>query len=298
MPKIHAVVPSFNRACQLHLLLESLERNAPNVFDVHVIYNYEGKEHAKAYHRLIERVEALHPVFPTVSFYHQTPGVEGFFGDFWGCTFSGRGGLVAFFVDDNVMFRKMTDVDGIRAKLTVEQSGYSSFSMRLGRNITHDGPQTDTHLIQPTIIDCDQNPGLVEFSYFHGMGTCHFAYPFSVDGHIYRKALLEPFVNMVNWDDHNNVNDMEGAIVGQIFRDMHTWPSWCFCYEESIVLNNVLNKINDKSSTRVGKNSVNPDNLALMYNGGVVIDYDKMDFSNVHQCHTDIPVGFRKYADS
>jgi hypothetical protein len=56
------IIFSKNRACQLHLLLESIEKNSNNIFDaIFIIFTYTNKDYFEGYNKLILR-------FPNVSF--------------------------------------------------------------------------------------------------------------------------------------------------------------------------------------------------------------------------------------
>jgi hypothetical protein len=53
--KSQLIIFSKNRSCQLHLLLESLEKNSKDLFDsIFVIYTYTEKDYFDGYNKIIE----------------------------------------------------------------------------------------------------------------------------------------------------------------------------------------------------------------------------------------------------
>lgn len=281
--KINTLIPSCDRACQLHLLLESLERNAPGVFNPSVVFRATNEEHQKSYLKLSER-------FPSLVLTEQASGIQNLFKEFWRLTETSDD-FVAFFVDDNIMYRPMTHTDCVLESLTDPQ--VSSFSLRLGKNVTHDGPQDKAPLVQPIFLARDLS--FIDFSLRAGYGTCHYCYPFSIDGHIYRKDLVMKYANRVDWSTKQTPNDIEGAIVGEVFKDIGNWPDLCVCYYDSIVLNNVMNRVSSNSNTLVGQHGLNVDSMARLYNKDKIIDFDAIDFTGIKQCHTDIEIGFKQW---
>ena len=49
---INTIIFSFDRACQLHLLLESIEKNAKNTFNINILYKFSNDEFKKGYELL------------------------------------------------------------------------------------------------------------------------------------------------------------------------------------------------------------------------------------------------------
>jgi hypothetical protein len=94
--KNQLIIFSKNRACQLHLLLESIEKNSNGVFDViYVIHTYTTKEYLDGYSKLYNE-------FPNVSFITED--------DFYSTTLETIDPtfeFVTFMVDDNIFYRKL-----------------------------------------------------------------------------------------------------------------------------------------------------------------------------------------------
>ena len=55
--KINAVVFSKDKAAQLKLFLDSVNKNAPDVFDLNVIVSHTGEDYDRAYGRVVNNPE-------------------------------------------------------------------------------------------------------------------------------------------------------------------------------------------------------------------------------------------------
>ncbi len=296
---IKAIILSYNRACQLHLLLESLNRNAPGVFDPTVIYRTEVGPHATAYEIVKKR-------FPNANFIEQKPPVVNMFNLVWEETRKADK-LVSYFVDDNVMFRPLIKLDLVEKYANAPN--VIGFSTRLGRNITHDGPLSSKVLRRPEFTGCNDED-FMHFSLREGADVSssdnmgikwaskigHFGWPFSVDGNICRKEVVLKYADRVDWKSPSrSVNDIEGEIVQQISADLGVCPDRYVCYEHSIVTNIVLNRVSARSHTKIGTNKADIASLAKAYNRGQILDYDSIDTCDIHQCHVDLPIGFTEW---
>ena len=69
--KNQLIIFSKNRACQLHLLLESIEKNSNSLFDVvKVVYLFTNKDYENGYIRLINNFKNVDFTIET-SFYQK-----------------------------------------------------------------------------------------------------------------------------------------------------------------------------------------------------------------------------------
>ena len=82
---ISALILSKDRPCQLHLLLESIQRNTSNLFDITVVYEADGEEMEKGYDftkRYFHFKDKLGHTFPIKWKIIQNPyGPDGYFID-------------------------------------------------------------------------------------------------------------------------------------------------------------------------------------------------------------------------
>ena len=177
---IAGLVFSKDRACQLHLFLESVERNTDNLFNLKVLYHATTEEYSKAYKKLIER-------FPSVVFIKQ----GSFKQDTLEVCKSFSEPAIAFFVDDDIIYRKLELQEDF---LDIFKHGVCSLSLRLGSNTVIQDTHTGSRAIMPQI------DGVINDKFYcwswKNISQYHtnFGYPFSVDGNIYpREEIISLF---------------------------------------------------------------------------------------------------------
>ena len=187
---MNAIIFSKDRACQLELLLRSMQELAP-VFLKHVaiIYRVSSDSFLEGYRKLQDQWPRLRWMLENKSFKEmvidavdETPP------------------HTLFFVDD-LVFRKKWDGSQSR--------GYQSFcanskvlcySLRISKHLTFCHPKNAKEYSPVFSGNCWSWAGC----------TPTYAYPMSVDGHIFRTG--EILVDLVNLD-YENPNSLEGILV-------------------------------------------------------------------------------------
>lgn len=152
-----AIVFSKDRPMQLDLLLTSLERNAPGLFDVSVLWNSRSMEEGYAI------CASEHPKATFIAEDGLTYQVRSLL----------KGRLVTFFTDDDVLYRPLSYIPP-------PLSGVICFSLRLGRNTTHCYPHGREQSV----------PEQSFWKWKEAEGD--FGYPMSLDGHVFRVQDLVP----------------------------------------------------------------------------------------------------------
>ena len=211
---LSGVVLSKDRPMQLHLLLESLEKNSNGIFDVSVLYNSSSDEYSEGY-------EKTRGAFPDISWIHENDYRDDLLNHL-----RSRNEFICFFTDDNILYRNIEFDYDLLTNPFVDFDTMCAVSLRLGSNTVFEY----NHNAE---IDIDFFPNL--YKYIPGMADeskldapvgkifpvslwrhrafnplTNFGYPLSVDAHVFRKDFIEPYLNELNF---NNPNSMESEMV-------------------------------------------------------------------------------------
>ena len=99
---ISTIIFSKARACQLDFLLTSIMENDSDIFNLNVLYDYSSNNFKAGYEHLLKKYPSLNWVREN-DFQKDTMNLIEKGGD-----------LVCFFVDDNILYKKVeVDYDGI-----------------------------------------------------------------------------------------------------------------------------------------------------------------------------------------
>ena len=179
---ISTIVFSKDRACQLDFLLTSLIQKGNKLFDINVLYEHSNDSFEAGYSKLMEKYPSLNWVKET-DFQKDTADLIRKGGD-----------LVCFFVDDNILYRKIEVGEDTITKLFDNRDVFC-LSLRLGANTIIQNEYTmqecviplrgefvnETFLIWDWITQCEHCRSPL---------TGNYAYPFSVDGHVFKLSLI------------------------------------------------------------------------------------------------------------
>lgn len=263
MNKINAIIFSKDRASQLCLLLESIKKNAPDIFTISVLYKASTPAFDEGYNKLI-----IDQIIPDIIWIQET--------DFKKHTvflLHSNEKLSCFFTDDDIIFKPI-DLKTIESSMEDEE--IFCFSLRLGKNVNKCYTMNCDNVVMPLVED---NKTMVWDWTKHYMD---FGYPLSVDGHIFRTKDILQLTKSVNFF---NPNTFEGNL--QIF---DTYPREKMAsFIHNVLVNTPNNIVNDTHPNRKGESyGVDAKELNDKFLAGEIIDLDKMDFSNIVGCHQEI----------
>lgn len=256
---ITAVVFSKNRACQLDLLLTSLEKNGRGMFDVHVLYRATTADHQAAYQLCRDRFSDVHFQFDDASPARLAADLLA------------GADIECFFTDDSVLYRPLLDP----FPPTVGE-GVLCVSLRLGRNTTWCYP----HGREQKLPDFDSPADLLRWNWTRADGD--FGYPASVDGHLFRGPSLHSA--LFNCPSAANPNQMEEYLVKYFKYDERKMMA---SYEHSCLVGLPLNVVTDTHRNR-NAGTWDSDDLAARYLDGWRIDLDALNFTDVRGAHQEI----------
>ena len=253
---ITAVVFSKDRACQLDLLLTSLERNGRGLFHPVVLYRATNEEHEKAYSVCRER-------FWKVPFQPDGDAPVRVAAELFGLASYG-----CFFTDDSVLYRS------IPFPPTQLSGRVLCFSLRLGLNTTWCYPY-DREQITPTARSV-----ILQWDWTTADGD--FGYPASVDGHVF--SGLDLYGALAGCAENANPNQMEEHLVKTFALDARVRMA---SYPHSCLVGIPANIVTDTHRNRHAHGPT-PDDLCASYLSGKRLDLDAMDFTDVRGAHQDI----------
>ena len=288
---ITAIIFSKNRAFQLDFLLTSLNRHSGGMFDINILYEYSNSDFKNGYEKLISKYPSVNWI-KEKNFQEDTTDLVDNANEF-----------VCFFVDDNILFSDI-GFDFDHMKRLFDQKDIFCLSLRLGPNTIIQNEYNMQEAVLPTKGDILDDTFLLweytsQCDHCKSYLTSNFGYPFSVDGHIYRKDLLRKLIG--NKDDFVKISfDTPNAFEGGIFTkgwEIKTNPTSMACLKNSVVVNTPLNLVGSSENMSGQVFGVSLEELNQKYLQGSDPDLDSMDFSNVYACHQEIQLKFKEVAN-
>lgn len=268
------IIFSKNRACQLHLLLESIEKNSKDLFDkIFVIYTYTDKDYFDGYSKLIER-------FPNIDFIVEVD----FFGDTMRIINMGSFEYTTFMVDDNVFYRELPiNKEKIFNLFNDQNTPISCFSLRLGLNCNYSHPANLSY----TIGNYETVGDFIKINISEQ--KVDFAYPLSVDGHIFKTNFIKSCLSSVGlFTNPNTLESKLQYLLNRIDKNM------CFL-KESVLVGIPNNIVNNTHNNRRGlKFYYSEKELNNKYNNSETINLESLDFSNINGPHKEIEYKLKK----
>lgn len=270
--KIKAIVFSKDRAAQLKLLLDSIKKNAPGVFDVNVIINHTSENFDKGYAKVIHN-----PDFSDIHFFgehdlkNQVISLLGQESEY-----------ACFFLDDDILYKEISKEDIINQ---FNDEDVACFSLRLGQNTTHCYTLGGSNVIR----DLEFTDNIIKWDW-----TLHyldFGYPFAMDGHIFRKSDI---LKLVKKSKFTNVEELEMSL----FELSETYPrNKMTSYKHSVLVGVPLGRVQvsydddmilllKNNHATSARNKMNEKILSNEY-----LNLELIDFSNIIGCHQELNIG-------
>ncbi len=266
---INAIIFSFDRAMQLHLLLESINKNAKGIFNINVLYRCSNEEFKKSYDLLKSRFSEINWVEET-NFKEQTlkmmeTNLE----------------LTCFGVDDDVFFRELNEGDIIEC---MKNEDTICFTPRQGLNTNVCYSMSCENIILPDKED-------EKFIWWDR--TKRYAdagYGLSLDFHIFRTKEIK---KMVKNTIFSNPNTLEGGL--QMFDDNFPKDT-LVAYKQSVLVGVPINIVQNVCPNRKGEQyGISTKELNDKYLNNEIIDYKRIDFSDINSAHCELKYKFKEY---
>jgi hypothetical protein len=248
---------------QLDACLRSIERFAPYSGPVVVIYKASSSEFAEGY-RLLDGAERWRLVPQSDDFRRDVvEAVDA------GCEHT------VFHTDDDVFFRAAPAE-------VIMGSRFAAFSLRLGENTTYCHPLDSE---QPLPLRSEHGPFM---GWSWPRASLDFAYPMSLDGHVFRTRLLRRMLRCARFGDPNELEN-------ELHLRRHLAPFGMLAFRQSCLVSIPVNIVTPAFRNRAGENPEwSPGSLNRRWLDGERIDLDAMDFSSVRGAHQEIPLAFAR----
>jgi hypothetical protein len=262
------IIFSRDRAAQLDLLLSSLERNAEPE-ETWVIWRGSSADYRDGYEIVIRERGSLVFRFDNESegFERSTNLIVGSEGDF-----------VTFLCDDDVLFAPL-----FAPLLAFGEGDHGTnerllcLSLRLGTNTTRCYP-TGLSNFNSLIGDIG-----LPWDWRAMQGD--FAYPGSLDGHIFRTADVQ---RILDGRTFRNPTELEDALQAGCL-DLAEERPLMACYPRSVLCSVPVNKTSEQSQVRAGERfPVSAAALNERFLDGWRLDLDSLDFSGVDSAHYEV----------
>lgn len=275
---ISSLIFSKDRALQLDLLLNSIYENFPETLnDLRVLWTASSNEFELAYQKL----QVDHP---RVIFKKQG---SSFFEDSYENICTANYPCVCLFTDDDILYRKAR-YDSTIEDLLMNDNSFVCYSLRLGRNVVHrDIEGVECQDVLPQVYSYKDLTVWDRHSIQYGG---YWAYPFSIDGHIFRKTDLMIIVEAImNWVKQNNAAENPNQLEAQMQNFNHSFGNMMICDNLSSVVNSPNNRVQNLFPNRHGDQySFSQEYFNNLYLAGKRIKLDKIDFGNINKGHKEL----------
>ena len=277
-PLLNVIIFSKDRAMQLDLLLKSILLNF-NVEDykLNILYKASNDEYNRGYNMIRD-------LYPQFSYKRE----ENFKSDLMSLFNDSE--YTVFLTDDDIIYQSFKlNKDELHNIFMLTDA--MCFSLRLGLNTKHCYTMQklndlknfkrhdffhDTDLIEPVI------------SWKVGDGTNDYAYPMSVDGHIFKTEYIK---NLCEVLEYTNPNLFE-AMLSNFGRPEMIISS----YNQNKLVNSPINRVQNVFHNLSGMNfAYSAEDLNEMYLDDVVFNFEKMKFNEITGCHQEIQPFFSVY---
>jgi hypothetical protein len=274
---ITAIIFSRDRAAQLHLLLESIRRNATGIFDIHINYKFSHVDYNDAY-SLLSHID-LGKKYPANWVYRINLKQ-----DILNILKNSSREFVCFLTDDSVIYRDISSK--YSSIISPFDKNVCCFSLRLGLNTT---TQYTFHTTQPPLQNyIEFNDDIISWDWRYHPPYQDYGYPMSIDGHIFRIADMIRYIEQIDFD---NPNDLEGAL-GNLRNQLQ--PRMV-SFKQSALVGIPVNRVQNMVPNLFGiYHGVPAEELNKQFLAGKCIDLDGIDFSNVYGAHQEFPFKFKK----
>ena len=267
---ISFIIFSKDRALQLDGLLRSMLHHVTGAYSIHVLYCTSNTAHAHAYQELAEGIQNTDRI--------QWTKEADFKDDLVRMLQGVQTASVCFLVDD-IVFIRPVNLD------TLDRNAMTGgiVSLRLGSQITFCyTKQKAMHL--PTLNPSKKQDDLLKFSWEEG---CYdWAYPLSVDGHIFPTSEILVAAKLL---DYRAPNTFERAL--QMLTPLYQKRRG-YCFESPKMFNIPLNRVQNEIGNING--NISAENLLEKWQQGLTLDFKALSDTKNESVHKEMLITFNK----
>lgn len=283
---ISTIIVSNNKPPQLRLLLDSLQINGGNLFDITVLYDYTDDLFLQGYVKTQNHFFYKHFYDVNFPIKWKARRSSNLSLDIAKCLSNSRD-LVCIFNDEDILFNRVAPYRLIR-RLFNEYS-LSTLSLRLGNNTVIQNPYE-----RESYFASIPKEGEFVFDKFLVWDAStidsytNFAMPFSSNGHIYHKDVI---LNVLQQVPIENVEDFEKVMQDKLYSGGFDGkvPPLMACPEYSVVIHNALMKLTETEESRL---DISLESVNARYLKNNIIDYFSFDFSSISKPYEEFLVKF------
>jgi hypothetical protein len=261
---VSCIVFSKDRALQLDACLRSIERNAPYGGSTFVIYLATNPQFLRSY-ELMAVNEGTRLLPQSADFRRDVLEVV-----------DTAARYTVFHTDDDFCFRRPADH-------LVPPHGFACFSLRLGENTTYCYPLDREQRVPRAAA----SGSIITWDWTRADGD--FAYPMSVNGHIFETDLVRRMLRRASF---SNPNELEY----ELHLRRYMMPPLMLASRESCVLSVPANAVSVTANRSGEDPDYSPEALNARFLAGQRIDLNAMDFSGIRGAHQEIPFVFTSRA--
>lgn len=272
--KINAIVFSSDRAAQLKIFLDSVYKNAPEVFELNVIYSYTSSEHQRGYSKILKDYKYADVNFLSQEVDFKRQVVE---------IIKQSQELFSFFLDDDIIYGEIKLAD-INSQIESDDD-VACFSLRLGENTTHCYTLGTNNVLHDIQFDGE----LMKWDW--SLHYLDFGYPFAMDGHVFRKSDIFKLVKKSKFMD---VEELEMALFD--FAEMFPRNKMVSYRQSALVgvpIGRVQQSIEEELSAQL-KNAqarIIRGKMNEKFLENTFINLESIDFSDIIGCHQELSLG-------
>jgi len=264
---LNIIIFSKDRAMQLELLLRSMKLYFKefNQYTINILYTFSDDKFKEGYEKLftIHNDENIKYIKERQVFKNHVLSL-----------LNPKNEYTVFFVDD-IVFKNSFTLESKQFKLFTLKDEILTLSLRLHPELTYCYPAR-IRMNQPHF---DSN---FSFKWLGSQGD--YGYPMSLDGHFFRTNEISALTRMISF---NNPNSYESVLSGYPLNRLKM-----ICFEESIIVNNPINKVQNFN------NNIHGNITAHELNDKFLEDYiiDLEDFKGIKNisCHQEIDINLIK----
>jgi len=260
---LNIIVFSKDRASQLELFLRSMKFYFKEFYDykINVLYTYSNDKYKDGYDKLfsIHNDSNINYIREIQDFKRHVV-----------LLLDQNNPYTIFFVDD-IVFKNYFTLDSKQFKLFTLNDDILTLSLRLHPYLTY----CYAARIRMTPPNFDSN---LLFKWYGAQGD--YSYPMSLDGHFFRTKEITAITKVLTF---NNPNSYESILASYPLKR----PKM-ICFEESVIVNNPINKVQNWNNNVHG--NVSAEFLNDKFLEGYIIDFEDFKGLKNISCHQEIEI--------
>jgi len=287
---INAIILSKDKACQLDLLLTSIQRNSSNLFNVKVVYESSNNSFEQGYDKVKEKFYYKNRYgldFPVRWYQRSKKNLSLDLLE----ALDDSVDLSCVFNDENILFSNPPSYKKIVSFFRKEP--ITALSLRIGDNTVIQNPYS----VDKYFIDKPEDFSLVDEDFVAWDASklepfTNFAMPFSHNGHIYTTKLIKYVLKNTEID---SIETFETSLQKDLYSGVYKGmiPPFMSCLKKSILVTNSARKISDPKDFE-HKFDTSVFSVNERYLNNYEIDYESFDFTKISKPFQEHVTRFRR----